>query len=284
MMLLIKNARMVVAGLAMVMTCAFADAPSSQASPFKQWLYWSEPDTYERYANTDLKVAKQENINGYDIVWWSDPLTGVTYPQIASGYTLNQRTRLNNVLNAEMFMSVEAKKACQVSYQKLSKTQKGQSSWEDRTEWSFTLMTPSVISYLKKEVRSCNGDAPDTFFAASTLLTQDARKLSIDDVLMLSAPPSDITRNQSFDTYHGVTLTDWIITQLNTLYPRQMSDESCAYRFEEWSEDLWSLTPEGVRFYPSTDRPKTCSDDGWAVLPWSLMKATPGRLTHQVMP
>lgn len=285
-MLSIKTARIVATCLGMVFTSAFADvpAPSSHASPFKQWLYWSEPDTYQRYTNTDLTVAKQENINGYDVIWWSDPLTGFTYPQIASGYTTNQRIRLNNKLNAEMFLMLERKKACQESYQQLSKAQKGQSPLAYHAEWSFSLITPSVVSYLKTEVSACNGDTPYTFHDASTLLTQDARPLSIDDVLMLRKPPLDITRNQSFDTYHGVTLIDWITTQLRALYPRQMNDESCAYQFEEWDEGLWSLTPEGIRFYPGAYYPKTCGDGGWAVLPWRLVRANPGRLTQQVMP
>ncbi|WFN56645.1 hypothetical protein [Dickeya lacustris] len=291
-MVLAKKLRVAAVCLALVSGVAAAEssAPPKQASPFKQWLYWSQPDDYLRYTNTDLTTVKQENINGFDVVWWRDPLTGNTYPQITSGYNANTRTQLNNVLNAAMYTMPSKKGYC-------SEDSIGKATHEFSLIW----VSPMVISYQIKEVLDCGAEGKQVLFSTQSIATENVKPLSIHDVLALrDIRPLPLIRNElaGFDqeVHKVLLLRDWLEERFSERYPQ------CGYFFyvdegSQWSDDVWALTPQGIRFYPTSqvydfhlravdndDIRKTCRTEQVVVLPWSLLQANPGPLTKTVMP
>ncbi|MGM3172824.1 hypothetical protein [Dickeya lacustris] len=286
------------AGIGLLVGCFFtasavADkpAPSSQASPFRQWLYWSDTKAYEKATGADLSVVRQETRNGFGISWWREPKSGVTYPQITSGYTANTRTQLNNVLNAAMHtMLFEKKGDC-------SEGATGKASHELSLIW----VSPKVISYQIKAVLDCGAEGKQVLFSTRNIATETVKRLSIDDVLLVrDIPASALLRNQLIEIDHRVpALTHWLQQQFQARYSQ------CSYFFDSgeeeefvvWSDDVWALTPQGIRFYPAlqdsgfhlraTDKDdveQTCRSEEAVVLPWSLLQANPGPLTKTVMP
>ncbi|WP_127350790.1 hypothetical protein [Dickeya fangzhongdai] len=260
-------------------------APTAQASAFMQSLYTRSHYDYVRNQGAEPRQVKKEVINGYEVEWWQDPLSGMQTVQLVSGYTPEQRVRLNAKLIDSLWDQATLFQRCEMfSNGKGNLTQ----------ELSLRLLSPSVVSYTIDVDSMCADAGREVYTKAMTLRSLDATPLVLDDILWVaeSPIPDKVTENTD-DEYPDENFADWLVEQFSERYSTQMSDdfqvdgETCSYGDpESWGSSKWYLTPQGIHFIPAfiVGAAPECHNADWAVLPWDLVKQHPGRLKDLPLP
>ncbi|MCA7012680.1 hypothetical protein LF934_08470 [Dickeya dadantii] len=258
--------------------------PAAPASAFMQSLYSRSRYDYVRNQGAEPQSVKKEVINGYEVEWWQDPLSGMQTAQLVSGYTPEQRARLNAKLIDSLWEQATLIQRCE-----MTSNGKGYIS----IAMSLRLLSPSVVSYTIDVGRMCDYFRVDIYTIASTLRSRDAKPLALEDILWVADSPIPDNRTESAGRYPDGNFTDWLVEQFKVRYPKQTNDKyqvdgkTCSYGDpESWGEPEWYLTPQGIHFLPtfiSVSTPE-CHDADWAVLPWKSVKQHPGRLKDLPLP
>ncbi|WPD75490.1 hypothetical protein OGM23_20675 [Dickeya fangzhongdai] len=261
-------------------------APASSL-PFMQSLYQFSPYEYLRHGDVEVRMTKRETVQGYEIEWWQDPITQVNTFQITSGYTLEQRERLNAVLRRELWAQASGYHECM-----MATDYKG----EINEDIHIHLLSPSVVSYdvaISREY--CGGAHPDFGIAPTTLRVSDANELTLEDMLWVGSSPIPDRKTVASSDYSYTVFADWLVKQFTALYPQEMRKpdedkkediDTCDYSNPDvWGNNGWYLTPEGIYFYAYFARVmRSCDGADWSILPWYLVKQHPGRLKDLPLP
>ncbi|WP_230474131.1 hypothetical protein [Dickeya zeae] len=139
---------------------------TAPSSVFMQSLYARSHYDYVRNQKAEPRQVKKEVINGYEVEWWQDPLSNVLTAQLASGYTPEQRDRLNAKLIDSLWEQAEL-------FQNCEKFSGGKSVLSP--EFSLRLLSPSVVSYTIDVDAMCADVGREVYTRASTLRSRDAK-------------------------------------------------------------------------------------------------------------
>ncbi|WP_253926623.1 hypothetical protein [Dickeya dadantii] len=259
-------------------------AVTAPASAFMQSLYARSHYDYVRNQNAEPRQVKKEVINGYEVEWWQDPLSNMLTAQLVSGYTPEQRARLNAKLIDSLWEQAELFQRCE-----MFSNGKGVLS----PEFSLRLLSPSFVSYTIDVDTMCADVGREVYTRASTLRSRDAKPLGLEDILWVADSPIPDKKTENVGRYPDENFTDWLVEQFKVRYPKQMSDEfqvdeeTCGYGDPEfWGSPEWYLTAQGIHFLPTfivASKPE-CHNADWAVLPWKSVKQHPGRLKDLPLP
>ncbi|MGN7933301.1 hypothetical protein SAMN03159507_04427 [Pseudomonas sp. NFACC32-1] len=257
-----------------------ADVPGGTL-PYIARLHDSAPYEYLRLQGMTLKPGKTGTFNGYSLQWWIEPQTKLTLFEVVSGYSVEERQRINQQLLGRLWQEVVGYYGCLAG---------GEASSYDQTIKPL-LMTPSVISVNIGTAYSCGGPYPDHNNVALNLDAKTGRPLVLEDVLWVGEgkplhydeldSQSDASADgfAAFSAYRSNEFAPWLVAQFLKLYPNPMSsDEECAYSEEDpWRFPSWYFTDKGLMIEPSFPHvAAACGGVEWSVLPYSLVSKHPG--------
>jgi hypothetical protein len=260
---------------------------SADTLPYLAALHENSPYEYLRLQGMTLKQGKTETFNGYSLQWWSEPQTKTTLFEVVSGYTAEERQRINQQLMGRLWLEVVGYYGCLAG---------GGVNFYHQTIKPL-LMTPSVISVNIGTEYSCGGAYPDHNDVPLNLDAKTGKPLVLEDVLWvgegkpLHYDELDGESDQSPDTfaafsaYRSNEFAPWLVAQLSKLYPDQMiSDEECAYSdVDPWRFLSWHFAENGIKLEPSFPHvAASCGYVEWSVLPYNLIKQHPGGVALQL--
>jgi len=263
-----------------------ADVPA-ETLPYIARLHDNAPYEYLRLQGMTLQPGKTETFNGYSLQWWTEPQTKLTLFEVVSGYSVEERQRINQQLLGRLWQEVVGYYGCLAGGEKSSYVQTIRP----------LLMTPSVISVNIGTAYSCGGPYPDHNNVPLNLDAKTGQPLVLEDVLWVGEGKPlhhDELDSQSdasddgfgaFSAYRSNEFAPWLVTQFLKLYPTQMrSDEECAYSEEDpWRFPSWYFTDKGLMIEPSFAHvAAACGGVEWSVLPYGVIKKHPGGVALQL--
>lgn len=256
------------------------------ALPFLARLHDKYPYEYLRLQGITLKKGKTDTFMGYTLQWWREPKTDTSLFEVVSGYSLDERRRINQQLMARLWSEVLSSYGCSGSY-----AQSSQPLW----------MSPTVMSVRISSDYYCGGAYPDQNNDALNFDTKSGKLLTLDDVLWVGqGKPLHFEQQGDFDegasassdswsNYRTTELAPWLVAQLLKLYPSEMTvtaegENDCNYDEKDpWQFPGWYFTEQGIKFEPSFAHvAAVCGFVDWSVLPYPIIKQHPGGVALQL--
>lgn len=254
-------------------------------------LIHTDPYEYLRLSALQLKAGKNENFMGYQLQWWTEPQSKISFFEIVSGYPEASLPAINQKLRARLWQEVSGWHACMLGASRF-----GQGEYQQTVTPKF--MSPDVVSISVFTSYDCGGAHPDFGEAPINLNAKTAETLTLEDVIWvgdgapfhyLNAEDRALTgkNDVDFDTfaqYRDKKWAPWLVKQLTAAYPQQMkkpteeSEDDCDYSDPSvWQFPAWYFTQKGLYFDPTFARVmRSCEGPEWSVLPWSAMKGHAG--------
>jgi len=234
--------------------------------PYLATLHDTAPYDFLRLQGMKLKQGKTENFMGYTLQWWSEPQSKMQLFEVVSGYTAEQRQRINQQLMGRLWQQVFNFHECLTGYGVTHYSQKADPLW----------MSPSVISVNINAETNCGGNYSDENDLPFNLDAKTGKLLELGDVLRIGQGGPQ-------------ALASWLVTQLSALYPDEVAttndrNDSCVYDEEQpWHSPFWYFTDKGIKLLPVFPHNETmCRSVEWSVLPYTLIKQHPGNIALQL--
>jgi hypothetical protein len=261
------------------------DVPDD-ALPFFTILHDKYPYEYLRLQGVTLKKGKTDTFMGYTLQWWTEPKTDTSLFEVVTGYSLEERRRINQQLMARLWGEVLSSYGCSGSY----------------AQWSQPLwMSPTVMSVRISSDYYCGGAYPDQSNDALNIDTKTGKLLTLDDVLWVGqGKPLHYEEYEDFaagspgsstawSNYRNTELAPWLVAQLLKLYPNEMTvtpegENDCGYDEDyPWHYPGWYFTEQGIKLEPSFAHvAAVCGFVDWSVLPYTIVKQHPGGVALQL--
>jgi hypothetical protein len=261
------------------------DVPDD-ALPFFTTLHDKYPYEYLRLQGVTLKKGKTDTFMGYTLQWWTEPKTDTSLFEVVTGYSLEERRRINQKLMARLWGEVLSSYGCSGSY----------------AQWSQPLyMSPTVMSVGISSDYYCGGAYPDQSHDALNIDIKTGKLLTLDDVLWVGqGKPLHYEEYEDFaagspgsstawSNYRATELAPWLVAQLLKLYPTEMTitpegENDCGYDENyPWQFPGWHFTEQGIKIEPSFAHVvAVCGSVDWSVLPYTLVKQHPGGVALQL--
>jgi hypothetical protein len=261
------------------------DVPDD-ALPFFTTLHDKYPYEYLRLQGVTLKKGKTDTFMGYTLQWWTEPKTDTSLFEVVTGYSLEERRRINQKLMARLWGEVLSSYGCSGSY----------------AQWSQPLyMSPTVMSVGISSDYYCGGAYPDQSHDALNIDIKTSKLLTLDDVLWVGqGKPLHYEEYEDFaagspgsstawSNYRATELAPWLVAQLLKLYPTEMTitpegENDCGYDENyPWQFPGWHFTEQGIKIEPSFAHVvAVCGSVDWSVLPYTLVKQHPGGVALQL--
>lgn len=261
------------------------DVPDD-ALPFFTTLHDKYPYEYLRLLGVTLKKGKTDTFMGYTLQWWTEPKTDTSLFEVVTGYSLEERRRINQQLMARLWGEVLSSYGCSGSY----------------AQWSQPLwMSPTVMSVRISSDYYCGGAYPDQSHDALNIDTKTGKLLTLDDVLWVGqGKPLHYEEHDDFaagspgsstawSNYRNTELAPWLVAQLLKLYPNEMTltpegENDCGYDEDyPWHYPGWYFTEQGIKLEPSFAHvAAVCGFVDWSVLPYTIVKQHPGGVALQL--
>lgn len=268
------------------LTPAIIPEVPADASPFLASLHDKYPYEYLRLQGVTLKKGKTETFMGYTLQWWSEPQTETSLFEVVSGYSPEERQRINQQLMARLWGEVSSSYGCGGSYAQSSQP---------------LLMTPSVMSVRISTDYYCGGAYPIQSNDTLNFDIKTGKRLTLDDVLWVGqGKPLHYEQSEEFDAgspgaseswsnYRTTEWAPWVVAQLLKLYPSEMTvtpegENDCGYDEDyPWQVPGWYFTEQGIKLEPSYPHvAAVCGFVDWSVLPYSVVKQHPGGVALQL--
>lgn len=234
--------------------------------PFLATLHDTTPYEYLRLQGMKLKPGKTEIFMGYTLQWWREPQSGMSLFEVVSGYTAEERRRINQQLMGRLWQQVVNFHECLTEYGVTTYSQSATPLW----------MSPSVLSVNITAESNCGGNYSDERDMPFNLDTKTGKTLALEDVL-------GIGRGEPKE------LAPWLVAQLRTLYPEEVTtttdrNDGCVYGEEQsWVSPAWYFTDKGIKLLPVfAHNEAMCRSEEWSVLPYDLIKQHPGHVALQL--
>lgn len=238
------------------------------------------PYDYLRLLQTPLKPGKQGSFMGYRLQWLDEPVTGLSMPQLSSGYTDAQRQQLNAMLRDRLLAEVVTWHSCQAT---------GGEHFDYTQTVAPTYFSASVISLNISTGYDCGGAHPDAGDSGLSLSVETGQELALEDVIWAGdgaarhfEEGSDSKDFQALSQYREETFVPWLLKTFKRLYPGDMkapkSEDDCDYTDAQvWNFPSWHLTEKGLYLGPYFARVmRACEAPEWPVLPWAQVNKHPG--------
>lgn len=263
----------------------------ADALPYLVRLHAKAPYEYLRLQGMKLTQGKTETFMGYTLQWWSEPHSKAELFEVVSGYSAEERQRINQQLMGRLWQEVVGYYGCFANYADAYYAQTSQPLW----------MAPSIMSVRVSTEYFCGGAYPDQVNDSLNLDTKTGQPLTLDDVLWVGqGKPLHYEENYdayissadsftAYSEYRSKELAPWLVAQLLKRYPKQMTvtpegEDDCGYDEEDrWSFPSWHFTQQGIKLDPSFPHvAAVCGNVGWSVLPYNLIKQHPGGVALQL--
>ncbi|WP_192558784.1 hypothetical protein [Pseudomonas allokribbensis] len=250
-------------------------APTASTLPFIATLPKDEPYEYLRLQGLKLKPGKKENFMGYDLQWWVEPESKISFFSIESGYPKEEQQRINNHLLGRLWSEVIEYHSCMMDGGEYAEFEQGAAP---------EFLSPDVVSLDISTGYSCGGAHPDFGSSPINLNVHTGELLKLKDVLWIGKPD-----NAASEYDQQKVMAPWLVKQFTTLYPDEMKkpaedDGSCDYTDEGvWGYSNWHFTPKGIYLGAYFARyQRNCDNPEWSVLPYSVVKQHPGAVKLQL--
>ncbi|WP_347901559.1 hypothetical protein [Pseudomonas purpurea] len=265
----------------------------ADAVPYIASLRNTAPYDYLRLQGLTLKPGKKQDFMGYTLQWWSEPESKISLFEIVSGYSPQERKRLNQQLMGRLWQEVTSYHNCLLG----------------SAQWAYVnlvaqpqLLTSSVVSINISMEYSCGGQHPDYSEKPLNLDAKTGKVLTLEDVLWVGqgkplhyeerlgdSDEQSPELREAYSTYRRQEFAPWLIRQFTVLHPTEMQasgtdDGMCVYaNAEPWQYASWYFTDQGIYlnpYFPHALAP--CSSTEWSVLPYNLIKQQPGGVRLQL--
>ncbi|CAM3571398.1 hypothetical protein [Rahnella victoriana] len=279
-------------GKTLPVTLKPAQLPATAADDgYLSSLIHTDPYEYLRLSALELKAGKSENFMSYQLQWWTEPQSKISFFEIISGYPEASLPAINQKLRARLWQEVSGWHACMLGASRF-----GQGEYRQTVTPEY--LSTDVVSISVFTTYDCGGAHPDFGEAPVNLNAKTADTLTLEDVVWvgegapfhyLNTEDHALTgkNDVDFDTfaqYREKAWAPWLVKQLTAAYPQQMkkpteeSDDDCDYSDPSvWQFPAWYFTQKGLYFDPTFARVlRSCESPEWSVLPWSAMKGHAG--------
>ncbi|ENC6422504.1 hypothetical protein ACEUAT_19085 [Aeromonas veronii] len=241
---------------------------------------WRQRDPYEllRLEGLSLKTNKSEPFQGYGLQWLQEPQSNITLFRITSGLPAELLGKLNHVLADRQWSEVASYFQC------MSSPMGGEF---DQTVTPH-LISPNLLSVSIFTGYFCGGSHPDFGDSPLNIDVATGEVLALEDLLWVGSGAPVKFDKKSYDPaesdYKAKSLAPWIVKEFQRLYPNEMvpDPEECNYADPSvWEYASWYMTGNGIVLDPSFPRvERNCELTEWSILPWSVIKQHPGRLSR----
>lgn len=269
---------------------ARVEPPQAEAQPVFAETYQASPYDFLRLQWLQLTAAEPVEYMGYSLQWWTEPTSKIKMFEVLSGYTPEERERINQHLRQRLWSEVASHFTC------LAKVGADDSYHQAST--SVTLLTPDIVSASFYIARRCGDETPDEGEQPVNLDAHSAQPLFLEDVLWVGQGPAinahDRRRQadghlpeaqaKAFDDYRSQVFAPWLVAQLQSLYPQPMlapeeADRVCDFNNPgHWRNPAWYFTPQGLYLSPVyPEKLQWCGGVVWSVLPFSVLQQHPGK-------
>jgi hypothetical protein len=269
-------------------------APPAEAEAGWQAIYQQSPYDYLRLKDLPLEAGKEQTFMGYTLQWWTEPQSKLSMFEVTSGYTPEQRQRINQQLRSRLWSEVVGYHACLLQGSRFGAQ-------------FLQTVTPEVLSSAIVSVSvftsyDCGGAHPDFGDSPLNLDANTGKPLSLEDVLWVGKgqpfhyddrdshtgqtqdqDPSAISF-ETFSDYRSKEFAPWLVSQLQALDAENMKkhsaedEDQCNFNDPDiWSFPAWYFKPAGLYFGPSFARVmRACDSPSWALLPYDVVRQHPG--------
>lgn len=269
---------------------ARVDPPPAEAQPVFAQTYQQSPYDFLRLQWLVLTVGEPINYMGYSLQWWTEPSSKIKMFEVLTGYTPEERERINQHLRQRLWSEVAVHFAC------LAKVGADDSYHQSST--SVELLTPDIVSASFYIAQRCGDETPDEGEQPINLDAHSAQPLFLEDVLWVGQGAAfrydDRRRHadarlsevapQAFDDYRSQVFAPWLVAQLQRLHPQPMlspeeADQVCDFNNPiHWRTPAWYFTRHGLYLSPVyPEKLQWCGGVVWSVLPYPLLQQHPGQ-------
>lgn len=228
-------------------------------------------ELYERWRLSGLSLVAQgaETVNGKEIRWYREPLTGIRLFRLQSGYAPAAMDAINRALARHQWTDVSDWLQC---------TGTDGGSGMDDSHADKPWLGRNHLSYIWRSAWSCAGAAhPDFATAGYSFDTRDGHELKLDEVLPFGTVPIPAENTDPWYAYRDKVFAPAVVALLKRYHPREMArpaaEDDCDYSDPEvWNFPNWGFTDKGLwlgAIFPRVMRP--CDAPDWAVIPWSAL-------------
>ncbi|MFJ2322614.1 hypothetical protein [Pseudomonas sp. NPDC087817] len=258
------------------------DVPDG-ALPYFAELHDNFPYEYLRLQGLQLKKGSTQTFMGYTLQWWSEPTSETSLFEVVSGYSPEERQRINQQLMGRLWGEVLAYFSCSGSY-----SQSSQPLW----------IASSVMSVRISTEYYCGGAYPNQINESLNLDIKTGKLLTLEDVFWVGQGKP--LHYESYEGFVGASSEDyynyrskefapWLVTQLLKRYPKEMTvtaegENDCGYNEPEpWQFPSWYFSEKGITFTPSYPHVSAvCGYVEWGLLPYDQVKQHPGGVALQL--
>lgn len=263
--------------------------PPEGAEAGWQTIYQQSPYDYLRLQGLPLQPDSVQTFMGYTLQWWTEPESKLSLFEITSGYTPEQRDRINQQLRARLWNEVVSYHACLLQGSRFGA--------DFQQTVTPELLSPGIVSVNIFTRYNCGGAHPDFGDSPISVDVNTGKSLSLEDVLWIgkgkafhyddredaNGKDSSSVSFDTFSNYRNKQFAPWIVSQLKTSAPEKMKkpatkDQDCNFSDPSvWSFPAWYFKPGGLYFGPSFARVmRACESPEWSVVPYSEIKQHPG--------
>jgi len=245
----------------------------------------SDSTEYDQIRLTKLSLSQQKitHFDNYDLQWWLEPISQVSFFRVIKGYPAETLARINHALTIRQWQEVNSYFSCQLGGAR-------NAGGDYTVTVTPRFMNDKVLSSSVESSYYCGGAHPDFSDSPINLDVKTGKELQLEDVLWLGkTKPIALRRDASgmrtdFD-YETKTLGPWIAQTMIKLYPKDVGtdnkqDDDCDYRDPElWNFPSFYFTPTGLHLAAYFARvARACDNPDWAIVPWKIVNQHHGVL------
>lgn len=236
----------------------------------------ADMDLYAKLQIAGLSLAPgaAQVINGKQIRWYREAVSGIRMFRLESGYPPAAMGVVNRGLNRTQWASVNNYLMCTDS--------DGEPGVDEtvNTPW----LGAHLMSYSVTTGWSCAGAAhPDFGTSGHSYDMTTGRELGLGEVLRIGKTQAPAEDSDAWASYSETVFAPGLVALLRRYHPKEMisppedAEDECDYTDPEvWHFPAWSLSDKGLwvsAFFARAMR--ACDSPDWAILPWSALAAKP---------
>lgn len=261
---------------------ALQDGAFDAEEPVWKELYRESSYEYLRLHSLKFKAGPEQTFMGTHLQTLTDPVSKISFPQLTSGYTAEQRTRLNEKLRVQQFAEIDAYSRC------LAEASHTMNSSVYATLVTPEWISPNIVSLRVDSTSTCIDKQTLTRHSALNLLVESGRTLTLEDVFWVgegkpfhyavdaqgNATAKSTVGGDVYSDYRAKKLVPWLVSQLNQRYADKIASVKADCDLTQaaaWRSSAWYFTNDGLAFVPACQ-----TNVDWAVVPYSVIKQHPG--------
>ena len=243
-----------------------------------------ESSPYDQIRLNSLSLRKQKitHFGNYDLQWWLEPVSKVSFFRVVSGYPIDTLARINTVLTNRQWQEINSYFSCQFDGAR-------NSGGEYEVAVTPRFMNDKLLSSSVQTSYYCGGAHPDFSDNPVNMDVKTGAALQLEDVFWLEkTKPMALKRGAHGERteydYETQVFGPWVSQTMTKLYPNEVGsdnkDDDCDYRDPElWQFPAFYFTPKGLHLAAYFARAaRVCDNPDWAIVPWKIVNQHKGIL------